>query len=295
MHRTRRELHGVFLGSHAVAAGEATAKQLKSRLYRRLLHNVYANPGLVADHQLRAIGASLVMPPDGVLGGRSAAAWYDAPFASPQEPVLVIVPPESPWRGPRGVQVHRTPLARQEWVIHEDVRGVVRLTTPIRTAWEIATLEATATAVGYLDAMVRFRHLDQGALQRLAFPGRWRSTRAAKVFPLVDGASQSPPESWVRVACVLAGLPAPVPQYVVIAAGQFLGKTDLAWPAHRLIVEYEGPHHFDEKKQREDDLRYAALVAAGWRVIRLTTADLRDMAGVVARIAAALGQPVAAS
>jgi very-short-patch-repair endonuclease len=39
---------------------------------------------------------------------------------------------------------------------------------------------------------------------------------------------------------------------------------------------------------RRDDERYRRLAAAGWRVIRLSAADLRDMASVVARIAAAL-------
>jgi len=192
------------------------------------------------------------------------------------------------------LRVHRTPIAAHDVVTISDSLGEIRLTTPVRTAWEIATLESTATAVGYLDAMVGAGHMDPVSLERLAVPGRWRSSKVAAVVPLVDGRSQSPAESWVRVACARAGLPAPIPQFVVIGSGQFLGKVDLAWPEYRLIVEYEGPHHFDEDKQREDELRYARLIRAGWRVIRLANADLRDMAGIVARIAAALGQRVAA-
>ena len=87
----------------------------------------------------------------------------------------------------------------------------------------------------------------------------------------------------------------PVPQFVVTAAGRWLGQVDLAWPEHRVIVEYEGPHHFDELQIRKDDRRYARFVAAGWRVIRLSAIDLRDMDAVIARIAAAVGQPIAAS
>jgi very-short-patch-repair endonuclease len=83
-------------------------------------------------------------------------------------------------------------------------------------------------------------------------------------------------------------LPAPVPQYVVLAAGDFLGRVDLAWPEARLIVEYEGAHHFEDGQIRRDDERYRRLAAAGWRVIRLSANDLRDMVAVVARIAAAL-------
>ena len=52
--RQLQGLDGVFLGSHALAAGVVTKKQL--RLYRRLLQNVYADPGLSSDHQLHARG-----------------------------------------------------------------------------------------------------------------------------------------------------------------------------------------------------------------------------------------------
>jgi hypothetical protein len=145
--------------------------------------------------------------------------------------------------------------------------------------------------------LVRGGYVTEEQLRKLAHRGRgrWRASRATIVMPLVDGRSQSPPESWVRVACVRAGLPKPVPQYVVIEAGQFLGKTDLAWPGARLIVEYEGPHHFRGEQINADDERYRALRAAGWRVIRLSAADLRDMDAVVARIREALPEaPTAA-
>jgi hypothetical protein len=279
-------LHGVFLGSHAVAEGLATDRQLKAGLYRRLLRNVYADPGIPADHQLYARAAALLMPIDAVLGGRSAAAWHGAPFAGATEPVVVLVDQASAWRGPHGVRVHRTDVAPQDVLVIDDVR----LTSPLRTAWEVATLETVPTAVGILDGMVRAGTLDVRAFAELSTSarGRWRSRRVAVVAPLVDGRSESPPESWVRVACIRAGLPTPVPQYVVLAAGEFLGRVDLAWPEARLIVEYEGAHHFEDGQIRRDDERYRRLLAAGWRVIRLSAADLRDMASVVARIAAAL-------
>jgi very-short-patch-repair endonuclease len=92
------------------------------------------------------------------------------------------------------------------------------------------------------------------------------------------------------VACARAGLPAATPQFVVVEEGEFLGRVDLAWPEQRLIVEYEGAHHFDGLQILRDDRRYERLIAAGWRVIRLSAADLRDMDAVVERIAHALSQ-----
>jgi very-short-patch-repair endonuclease len=82
-----------------------------------------------------------------------------------------------------------------------------------------------------------------------------------------------------------------VPQFVVLSHGEFLGRVDLAWPEAQLIVEHEGAHHFDELQIRRDDRRYERLAAAGWRVIRLSSADLRDLAAVVERIARALAHP----
>jgi hypothetical protein len=189
------------------------------------------------------------------------------------------------------VTVHRTHVDPTEvsTVDHE-----VRITTPRRTAWELATLETVPMAVAALDGMVRAGHLNGDDLRALLSDshGRWRASRVGKVLPLVDGRSESPPESWVRVACARAGLPAPVPQFHVHERGEFLGRVDLAWPEARLIVEYEGAYHFDDLQIVRDDRRYQALIVAGWRVIRLSAADLRDMDAVVVRIASALAQPL---
>jgi hypothetical protein len=156
-------------------------------------------------------------------------------------------------------------------------------------------LEATGTAVALLDGMLRDgRGRVDGltetelAAEFLRRRGQWGSRRAGALLPLVDDRAMSPPESRVRVACHLAGLPHPVPQFEVVDGGVLLAQVDLAWPEARLVVEYEGAYHFDELQIAKDDGRYARLVAAGWRVIRLSSADLWDLDAVVLRIRAAL-------
>ncbi|NEK87577.1 DUF559 domain-containing protein [Blastococcus saxobsidens] len=133
--------------------------------------------------------------------------------------------------------------------------------------------------------MVRAGSLDVQALQGLIDrgAGRWGVTKVRRAAALVDPRAESPPESRVRVACVLAGL-SPVPQYEVQVDGMSLGRIDLAFPEARLAIEYEGAYHFEEEQIVRDDERYARLVAAGWRVIRLSAQDLRDLALVVERI-----------
>lgn len=280
-------LHGVFVGAHAVAEGVLTRHQLQNGPYVRVLRGVYADPSIARDHRLRCRAAALLMPSSAVLGGRSAAALLGAPSPGYGDPVTVVVPPGTKWRGPEGVRVHTADTAVSDLLVDEEG---IRYTGPQRTAWEVGTLETTGTAVGVLDAMVRMGLLDTGSLQHMQERpiGPWRSRRARRAFGLVDGRSESPPESWVRVACALAGLPAPVPQFDVLENGTWLARVDLAWPAQRLIVEYDGEYHFDGLQIVKDDVRLRALVAAGWRVMRLSAADLRDMDGVVSRIAAAL-------
>ena len=264
-----------------------TTAQLDRGTYRRVLRGVYADPALRLDHELVARAAALVMPPDAALAGRSAALWWGGRTAGVRDPVRVVVPSSSAWRGPRGVLVHRTDLRPGDVIEKEEG---VRVTTLERAAWDVAALEKLTDAVACLDAMAFAGELTDVALRRVtgSATGRWGSRRVRRALALVDGRAQSPPESWVRVACHLAGLPAPVPQFIVVEGGEFLGRVDLAWPEAKVVVEYEGPHHFDVVKAAEDDVRYAALRAAGWQVIRLANADLVDLDAVIDRIRIAL-------
>jgi hypothetical protein len=275
-------LDGVFVGSHAVAQGVLTVRQLRHGGYRRLVHGVYALPELPVDHALYCRAVALVMPGAGVIGGRSAACWHGAPWAGPGDPVTVLVPREHKWVGPRGVRVHRTDVADDEHCLVDDVP----MTTAERTAWDVAALESVPTAVSTLDAMVRAGVVPLATLQGMvaAGSGRWRVGRVRQTVDLVDGRSESPPESWLRVAFVRSGLPAFTPQYEVREGGVFLGRVDFAWPEIKLAVEYEGAHHFEGLQIRRDDARLRRLSNAGWLVIRVSAADLRDLDALLRRV-----------
>lgn len=282
-----RYLGGVFRGSHAVAAGAMTTAQLRAMPVFRVLQGVYADTSQTRDHLLKCQAAAVLMPERAALGGWSAAALLGAPQPGYGEPVTVLVPEDAQWKGPRGVRVRRVSLPAADVVRRDDGQ---HHTTPSRTAWDLAALETTPTAVGVLDAMLRSGTITEDDLQRLLLggTGRWGVVKVRRAFGLVDRRAMSPPESWLRVACILAGLPAPVPQFRVCDGDRFLGEGDLVWPEHKLVVEYEGEYHFDGVQIVKDDARYAAMIAAGWRVIRVAAHDLRSMDDLVRRIAAAL-------
>lgn len=281
-----RLLPGVFVGSHAIAEGLLTRRQLRERSYRRLVQGVYADPSLPMDHRLRCAGVALLLPDRAAIGAHSAAAWYGAPFAGTHDPITVLRPSDVLWKGPRGVRVHQTELTECD----VQLRDGIPVTSPVRTVWDVMALESLGTAVAAVDAIVRSGALSIEELRTVveAGAGRWGVTRVRRAADLVDARAESAPESRVRVALVLAGL-APVPQYEVWDEGVLLGRVDLAWPEARLAVEYEGAYHFEELQIVRDDARYERLLAAGWRVIRLSAVDLRNLDGVVARVRAALG------
>jgi very-short-patch-repair endonuclease len=99
-------------------------------------------------------------------------------------------------------------------------------------------------------------------------------------------------ESVVRWLVHEAGLPAPVLQHAVRdAAGVFQGRADLSWPDRKVLVEFDGDVHRDRTVFVEDLRRQNRLVAAGWTILRFSSADVMGRPEkVIAVIRAALGR-----
>ncbi|MGY1721510.1 endonuclease domain-containing protein [Blastococcus sp. SYSU DS0533] len=82
-------------------------------------------------------------------------------------------------------------------------------------------------------------------------------------------------ESVLRWLVHDAGLPAPLLQHRVRdPGGRLLGRADLAWPDREVLVEFNGDVHRDRDVFVEDLRRQNRLVAAGWTVLRFTSADV---------------------
>ena len=87
-----------------------------------------------------------------------------------------------------------------------------------------------------------------------------------------------------------AGLPQPVSQHVT---GRY--RLDFAWPELRVAVETDGWATHGRRQGFEDDrARDAFLLAAGWRVLRVTYRQLRHHPTLVAaQLSAVLAQAAA--
>ncbi len=73
---------------------------------------------------------------------------------------------------------------------------------------------------------------------------------------------------------------------------------DLAYPAWRIAIEYEGDHHRDRATFRKDIVRFNRLQAAGWATLRFTADDVfkrpqKIIEGVRHAVAAAEARRVA--
>lgn len=69
---------------------------------------------------------------------------------------------------------------------------------------------------------------------------------------------------------------------------------DLAWPEHRIGIEFEGAGHTDPVEVLRDAGRYTRLVDRGWRIYRYTKYDVyRTPDRIIAELTRALQRPLA--
>jgi Protein of unknown function (DUF559) len=284
--RTPPELLGdePFLGWWAVNEGLLSPDQLRSSAWRRLFRGVYVHADVPVTHELRAHAACVLLPA-AVVSGRSAAVVWGVELAGAPDDVEVTVPSSShPHRLP-GLQVRRADIPRA----HRWHRRGMSVTSPEATAVRLAGLLAGDSAVVAVDQMVAAGVAELSAVRALADNGRGPgSARARKTCALADGLAGSPQETRLRLLVQRSGLPMPIAQYRVVADGRSMARVDFAWPEHKVALEYDGLWHGEPGQFAKDRRRLNGLTAAGWRVIFVTAADLRDPEALLARIAAAL-------
>ena len=277
----------MFRGSEQVRAGRVTKGQLRSSAWQRLFPDVYACSSLPADHARRARAAARLVVPGAVVSGRSAAVLWGVDLAGPHDDVECTIAPECRAGAVRGLRVTRRAL------VAEDIarRGGVRVTTPARTAFDLARIRPLEEAVVALDRFLQRGLVDLEHLRTVATtvggPGCRHLRRAME---LADGLAGSPQETRLRLLLHASRLPRPTAQHTVRDAdGRFLARVDFAWADARVAVEYEGIWHGQAQQVGRDRRRLNDLTAAGWTVVFVTAADLADPPVVVARITAALG------
>lgn len=254
-----------------------------TRQLTRVRHGLYAVGTLPVSARLDALSIEL--------GTRVAASMDTAAamhgFDLDQTQQLHAVEPDDRRIESRpGVVVHQR---RGAPLVEVGTRLVVE---PAWTAVEVARQRAPGRALAVLDAAARVG-CEPGSLERAvdAQRGRRGIVEVRRLAPLVDRRSGSPMESETRLVLHDGHLPAPELQWPVMH-GLGIFYLDLAWPARRFAVEYDGDEfHGTPDSVRRDKARLALLADEGWRVLQITSDDVRRepdvLVGRVRRLLAA--------
>jgi hypothetical protein len=277
----------LFLGSEALAA-----KAMPERAMRSLYESVY--PGVYGsgdDVELmareRAQAAWLWSRRKAVIAGNSAAALLGARWVDPALDAELIHGNRHP---PAGIVVHSETLLRNEVV---EVDGMP-VTSPARTAFDVGRWTSSRLhAVQRLDALANATDIKINEVEDVMAEHRGMRglVRLRAVLPLVDGGAESPQETRTRLVLIDAGLPVLQTQIRVCDEyGDFVARIDMGYRDLRVGIEYDGPQHWTDPRQRERDIdRHAALSDLGWAVVRVSSDLLRHREGtVIARVVAAM-------
>lgn len=256
-----------FRGSVAVGRGLLTRNQLFGPRYRRLYPDVYVSADRLPDLALRSRAAFiLVADRGGALAGYSAAELLGASCAPRDAPAEVLVP--------RDLRPHPGLRVSRGTVELSDVTcvGGCRVTTPERTAWDLARRLPLVEALVAVDALARVGGFAPSILldRRTAAPRARGVRRLSDVVTLADPGAESPMETRLRVALIVGRLPAPKVQYVIRDEHGFpLARADLAYPDARVDIEYDGAKHYDRLQHLRDRDRDSLLATHGWETLRV--------------------------
>ncbi len=290
---------GALTRAQALSAG-LTPTQLRELVERhdwqRPFHGVLLVPGMHPEHG--RVRAAILLRPGAVACGLTAARLHRldaiAP-ATPDEPVHLLVPPGTSRIRPKSaLVVHRGTLCSEEIT----VMARMRATSVGRTLADLLLAAGSDrdSAVSMLDAAMRDGSVVDLAKVRHALGSRPGSLRSASWLRLVDGRSESPLETRLRLLLTDAGIPPEELQWPIMVGDRRVARLDIAWPSRMVCIEADGAaFHGDLHALYRDRHRQNLLVAAGWTVLRFTWADVvHNPAEAVRAVAHALGRRSAA-
>ncbi|OBK22271.1 hypothetical protein A5634_07635 [Mycobacterium asiaticum] len=268
-----------FYGSKALAAGAVTPYQLRSR-HVALHKDVYVPRDAELTAQLRAKALWLRSRNKGVLAGYSASALHGAKWIGADLPATIIYANS---RREPGVQTWEDRIEADEISVIE----AMRVTTPERTAFDLASRLPLDPAVAAVDALMQATNFKMSNVELLVqrYRGRRGIKAARAALDLVDGGAQSPKETWLRLLLRRAGFPPVQTQIPVYSEwGWAEAYLDMGWEDIKVAVEYDGGHHLTDPYHVMKDIRRHEKVTHryDWIVVRVIAGD--HPADIVGRV-----------
>jgi very-short-patch-repair endonuclease len=239
--------------------------------WRRVGFGLYRRDGELEDHWCDLVAWAQLLPASGCLTHLTAAALHGLWLPPVPDDLPVFVSMSSGETRPK----------RPELLVMRHTKPIRRTTVrhlPVATVEE--TLLVCARDLGLLDLVVMgdaALHLgltSPPALAGSAARRRWGATALTRAIGWMDGRSESPWESLLRVFHRMCGVPVE-PQHVVRdPQGRHVARGDLWVVGSRMLHEYDGGVHRDQTAHAADLVRDRALLRAGWHRRGFTSLDL---------------------
>jgi hypothetical protein len=276
-----RELSGAGIPRSRVRATDVTHP----------FHGVHIIGGEATGLRQRCEALMTLLPVGAAFSHTTAALLWGAPVPREDELSMHLVVPGARSRPVRpGIVGHRSRAPRVTML------GTLPVVEPAQMFVQLATMLDHDDLVAVGDYLVTPQRVARkpaiASVDDLAAaipPGARGAARARDALRDVRIGADSPMETRLRLLLVRAGLPEPElnPELVGL-------HPDLLYRRDRLVIEYEGDHHrTDPRTWRHDIARRERFQAAGFRVMQVHAADLRDEpAALAARVAAAIRGPM---
>ncbi|HXQ88067.1 MAG TPA: type IV toxin-antitoxin system AbiEi family antitoxin domain-containing protein [Solirubrobacterales bacterium] len=280
--------HGVASRSQLRALGmsdTAISRAAAAGRLHRVFHSVYAigHPRISEQGRLRA--ATLACGAGAVVSHRSAAALLGLLDKGPV--VIDVITAGDRGRHIDGIRFHRVRAPRRDEV--GTVAGIP-CTSPTRTLVDLAGTVGDWTLRSCFERAAQKKHLDIATIEASMDPGR-RGNRSLRALigewrgaaPLAKkGRLKSPLEAKVLPLVLARHHPAPLLNAPIeIAKGRI--EVDFLWPDHRFALEADSrDFHATPIAFERDRWRDRELMAAGYRVLRVTHRQAEREAGAIA-------------
>ncbi len=270
-----------FTRSDATSAGVSRRSLdclVAEGLVRRPVKGAYVGTHLADSPELRAACLKLVVPDDCVVVDRHAGWLLGAEMIlAPNEHLglrpLSIYRPSGHGRLRNGLSASGERNLRDDEII--EIHGI-RVSTPLRTAWDLGRVRWTDEAISGLDAMFRLNAFSReeflAGIDRFRRM-RWVTTLRA-IGPYADGRSESPGESVLRLRCIDCDVRVD-PQVEVLRDGRVFARIDLANEERLFGFEYNGTEwHSSDEQVDHDRRRGDELASEGWLLRAFGTEDV---------------------
>jgi hypothetical protein len=249
-------------------AARLTAETLLSKRFHKIFWDAYVSRDVPITPLLRARAVTRLVPAGSYVSHHTAAElWGAAP--PPSGDTHITLPSASGRQVRRGVRSHyRSQRGRTT------LRKGLPISTPEQTFLDLAGMGVgLVDLVVVADGMIKERHTSPERLIEAAAQWSGKGCRVARRAALLarEGVD-SPQETRLRLLLVLAGLPEPRVNVVIHGRdGSWRRRYDLAYEHLRLIIEYDGRQHAEDKRQWLTDIfRREELDQMHWRLVIIT-------------------------